>query len=167
MFALRYQQDRVREIRAGLEAPQPQSPRVVAGVAILAAALVASGRADAARPIVDKVLEGGELQLPRDNLWLGAVALISGTVAEIGTADQRGLLRRELAPFAERWCIFGAGGAAFGTGHHWLGRLARSDGDRAAATQHFEAAAALSASADAEYWCDVAHDDLKTVVELA
>jgi DNA-binding SARP family transcriptional activator len=167
MFALRYQQDRVREIRAGLEAPQPQSPRVIAGVAVLAAALVACGRAEAARPIVDKVLAGGELQLPHDNLWLGAVALISGTVAEIGTAEQRGLLRRELAPFAERWCIFGAGGAAFGTGHHWLGRLARADGDQVAATQHFDAALARSTAADAEYWAGVAHDDLAKVVELA
>ena len=167
MFALRYQQDRVREIRAGLEAPQPQSPRVVAGVAVLAAALVACGRAEAARPIIDKVLDGGELQLPHDNLWLGAVALISGTVAEIGTDEQRSLLRRELAPFAERWCIFGAGGAAFGTGHHWLGRLARADGDDAAATRHFDAAAVLSASVDADYWAGVARDDLAKVVELA
>jgi hypothetical protein len=166
-FALRYQQDRLHEMRAGLEAPQPSSPRVVAGVAILATALVACGRAEAARPIIDKVLAGGEIRLPDDNMWLGGVALISGTVAKIGSVEQRALLRRELAPFAERWCIFGSGGAAFGTGHHWLGRLARADGDEEAARRHFESAAALSDAAGAEYWAGVARDDLGAVVEHA
>ena len=159
MFALRYQQDRVREVRAGLEAPAPPYPRVVAGVALLAAALVASGRLDAARPILDKELEGGRLRLPHDNLWLGATALISGTAAAIGTSEQRDLLLRELQPFADRWCIFGAGGAAFGTGHHWLGKLAKANGDADTAAHHFERAAALSEASGAGYWTDVARAD--------
>jgi DNA-binding SARP family transcriptional activator len=159
MFALRYQQDRLREVRAGLEAPAPLYPRVVAGVALLAAALVASGRAEAARPILDRSLEGGRLRLPHDNLWLGATALISGTASAIGTQEQRALLFRELEPFAERWCIFGAGGAAFGTGHHWLGKLARADGERAVADEHFDRAATVSDAAGASYWAAVARAD--------
>jgi DNA-binding SARP family transcriptional activator len=159
MFALRYQQDRLREVRAGLEAPPPQSPRVVAGVALLAAALIASGRSEAARPILDRVLEGGRLHLPHDNLWLGATALISGTVAAIGTDAQRALLIHELGPYAERWCIFGAGGAAFGTGHHWLGKLAIASGDRGAGRRHLDRAEELSDAAGAGYWAGVARAD--------
>jgi len=163
MFALRYQQHRVHEVRKGLQQPQPQFPRVVAGVAILAAALVACDRDDAARVIVDQVLEGGELRLPHDNLWLGAVALMSGTVAVVGTPEQRALIARELQPFAERWCIFGAGGAAFGTGHHWLGRIARAQDEHEGAARHFEAAARLSDRAGATYWAQLARSDLATV----
>ena len=159
MFALRYQQDRLREVRAGLEAPPPESPRVVAGVALLAAALVASGRPEAAKPILDRVLDGGELHLPHDNLWLGATALISGTAAAIGTEAQRALLISELGPFAERWCIFGAGGAAFGMGHHWLGKLATAIGDHESARLHLERAEALSDAAGAGYWAGVARAD--------
>jgi hypothetical protein len=159
MFALRYQQDRVREVRAGLEAPAPPFPRIVAGVALLAAALVASGRPEAAKPILDRVVEGGRLRLPHDNLWLGATALISGTAAVIGTLEQQNLLFHELEPFADRWCIFGAGGAAFGTGHHWLGKLAKGRGDTDAAARHFDRAAALSDAAGATYWADVARAD--------
>lgn len=159
MFALRLQQDRVREVRAGLEAPAPEYPRIVAGVALLAAALVASGQPEAAKPILGRVLDGGRLQLPHDNLWLGATALISGTAAAIGTPGQRALLVRELEPFAERWCIFGAGGAAFGTGHHWLGKLAKAGGEHGAASHHFDRAAALSDAAGASYWAEVARAD--------
>ena len=159
MFALRFQQDRVREIRAALEVPPPDGPRIVNGVALLAVALVASGRAEAARPILDRAVAGGRLRLPHDNMWLGATALISGAAAVIGTPDQRALLYTELEPFAQRWCAFGAGGAAFGTGHHWLGKLARANGDVAAATDHFEWAESMSVAAGAAYWAEAAAAD--------
>jgi DNA-binding SARP family transcriptional activator len=159
MFALRLQQDRVREIRAALEVPAPDGPRIVNGVALLAAAMVASGRPEAARPILDKAVEGGRLRLPHDNMWLGATALMSGAGAAIGTSEQRGLLYAELEPFAQRWCVFGAGGAAFGTGHHWLGRLAVANGNVGAATGHFERAESMSLAAGATYWAEVAYAD--------
>jgi hypothetical protein len=159
MFALRFQQDRVREIRAALEMPASDGPRIVNGVALLAAALIASGRPEAARPILDRAVERGRIRLPRDNMWLGATALMSGTAAAIGTPDQRALLYGELEPFAQRWCAFGAGGAAFGTGHHWLGKLAVANGDRAAATDHFDWAESMSLAAGATYWAEVAHAD--------
>jgi DNA-binding SARP family transcriptional activator len=159
MFALRFQQDRVREIRAALEVPTPDGPRIVNGVALLAVALVASGRPDAARPILDRAVEGGRLRLPHDNMWLGATALMSGAAAAIGTPEQRALLFGELEPFARRWCAFGAGGAAFGTGHHWLGKLAVANGDVAAATNHFDWAESMSLAAGATYWAEVACAD--------
>jgi tetratricopeptide (TPR) repeat protein len=166
MFALRYQQGRLREVRAGLEAPGPEHPRIVAGVALLAAALVASERLEPAKSILDNVLAGGRLQLPADNLWLGATALISGTASEIGTRAQQDLLFRELEPFADRWCIFGSGGAAFGTGHHWLGKLASAIGDHATASRHFDRAAALSDAAGAGYWAEVARAARAVLAEL-
>src|SRR5207253_8787234 len=116
-------------------------------------------RPESARPILDKVLGGGRLRLPHDNMWLGATALIAGTASTIGTPEQRALLLGELEPFAERWCIFGAAGAAFGTGHHWLGKLARAGGNPALADRHFERAASLSDAAGAPFWAEVARAD--------
>ncbi len=75
-------------------------------------------------------------RLPHDNLWLGATALYAGVAASTGDAAQRALLRCSLAPFADQWCVFGAGGAAFGTGRHWLGQLAVADGDFEAGRAH-------------------------------
>jgi tetratricopeptide (TPR) repeat protein len=159
MFALRFQQDRVREIRASLETPAAVGRRIVNGVALHAAALVASGSPEAARPILDRAFEGGRSRLPHDNMWLGATALMCGTAAAIGSPGQRALLASELEPFAQRWCTFGAGGAAFGTGHHWLGKLAVAGGDIEAATDHFEWAESMSRAAGATYWADVAEAD--------
>ncbi len=59
--------------------------------------------------------------------------------------------------------MFGAGGAVFGTGHHWLGRLAVADRDLERATTHFERAAAASTKAGARYWADVARADLDAI----
>ena len=81
---------------------------------------------------------------PHDNLWFAATALYAGVAASAGTAEQRAVLTRALQPLASLWCMFGAGGAVFGTGHHWLGRLAASDGDVERATTHYERAMSLS-----------------------
>lgn len=162
-FALRYQQGRAREVTASLETPASGHPRILAGLSLLAAALVASGRAEDARVVLDRTAVGGMLRLPHDNLWLGATALYAGVAASTGSAEQRTLLTRTLEPFADRWCLFGAGGAVFGTGHHWLGKLAVADGDFQAGAAHFERAAALSEAAGARYWSRVAQTDAATI----
>ncbi|MGZ4753488.1 MAG: BTAD domain-containing putative transcriptional regulator [Acidimicrobiia bacterium] len=158
MFALRYQQGRSREITAPLETPAPEHPRMLAGLAILAAALVAGERLDAARAILDQVVFDGELQLPHDNLWLAATALFGGVAAATGTPEQRALFARTLAPFADHWCVFGAGGAVFGTTHHWLGQLALAEHDVKQATGHFARAVELAEAGHADYWAAAARD---------
>ncbi len=151
------------EVTSGLETPASGHPRILAGLSLLAAALVGSGRADDARLILDRTAVGGSLRLPHDNLWLGATALYAGVAASAGRVEQRELLRQSLRPFADQWCVFGAGGAVFGTGHHWLGRLAVADGDPKAARAHFERAIEMSEAAGADYWAEVARADLEPV----
>jgi DNA-binding SARP family transcriptional activator len=162
-FTLRYQQGRAREVTSGLETPGSGHPRILAGLSLLAAALVTSGRADDARLILDRTAVGGSLRLPHDNLWLGATALYSGVAASTGHLEQRALMRQSLSPFADQWCVFGAGGAVFGTGHHWLGQLAIADGDREAARSHLERAVTMSEAAGADYWTEVARKDLERI----
>ena len=162
-FTLRYEQGRAREVTSGLETPASGHPRILAGLSLLAAALVASGRADDARLILDRTAVGGSLRLPHDNLWLGATALYAGVAASTGHIEQRDLLRQSLRPFADQWCVFGAGGAVFGTGHHWLGRLAIADGDREGARSHLERAVTMSEDAGAHWWTEIARNDLERI----
>jgi hypothetical protein len=159
-FALRRQQGRCHEVISGLDAPMEDQPRMDAGVSLLACSSLESGRADGARRIVDQVLAGGEVHFPRNNLRLGATALIAGVVAEIGTDEQRALCRRELEPVADQWCVFGSGGAVFGTGHQWLGELAAAMGDADAASHHLKRACDLSLAASSPYWTERAQKAL-------
>jgi hypothetical protein len=165
MFALRRQQGRCHEVVSGLGAPVDGQPRMEAGISLLACSTLEAGRPDEARHIVDQVLAGDEVRFPRDNLRLGATALVAGVVAEIGTERQRDLCRRELDPFAEQWCVFGAGGAVFGTGHHWLGELAVATGDHDAARAHLKRARDLSEAGASPYWTDRASAALTALDE--
>jgi hypothetical protein len=163
LFALRYQQGRSREITASLQTPRPEHPRILAGLSILAAALVASGRLDDARAILDRVIRDGAIVLPHDNLWHAATALFGGVAAAAGTAEQRAVITQALAPLADLWCVFGAGGAVFGTTHHWLARLAVADGDRDRAVEHLRTAAGTTGAAGAPYWARVAQNELRAL----
>jgi hypothetical protein len=162
-FALRYQQGRAREVTGGLETPESGHPRILAGLSLLAAALVAAGRVRDARLILDRTAVGETIRLPNDNLWLGATALYAGVAAATGTPEQRGLMDRTLRPYADHWCVFGAGGAVFGTGSHWLGQLAAAAGDVTSAHAHLERAVELSEIAKADYWAEIARAQLDAV----
>jgi hypothetical protein len=152
MFALRCQQGRSREIASGLEAPSETQPRMLAGLSLLARALVDGDRPADARRILDHVVSDGAVRFPRDNMRLAATALVGGVAAAVGSDAQREVCRAELEPFAEQWCVFGAGGAVFGTGHHWLGELAAAGGDTDAAADHLTRAVELSERAASPYW---------------
>jgi hypothetical protein len=133
---------------------------MLAGLSLLARALVEGGRPADARRVVDHVLSGGVVRFPRDNMRLAATALIGGVAAAVGSDAQREVCRAELEPFAEQWCVFGAGAAVFGTGHHWLGELAAARGDSDAAVDHLTSAVSLSELAASPYWADRARTAL-------
>ena len=104
-----------------------------------------------------------EILLPSDNFRATGIALFSGVAAVCGTRHQRSILRDALEPRADRLCLFGAGGAVFGTGHHWLARLSIADGDKHAALQHLERAAQICNDADATFWADRARSEAQSL----
>jgi DNA-binding SARP family transcriptional activator/tetratricopeptide (TPR) repeat protein len=160
LFALRRRQGRCHEVVPGLVAPAEDQPRMEAGISLLACSSLESGRPEDARRIVDQVLAGGEVRFPRNNMRLAAIGLVAGVVAQVGTDEQRELCRRELERYAEQWCVFGSGGAVFGTGHHWLGELAAASGDVAAARRHLLRALELSEAAASPSWAEQAQTAL-------
>ena len=158
-FALRYQQGRSRELTNGLTAPDPNAPQILAGSSLLALAMSDAGRFEEARRVLDLVIDDGAITLPRDNFRNAAIGLFSGVAADCGSPSQRAVLRENLEPVASEFCVFGAGGAVFGTNHHWLGRLAAADGDATAAAEHFHEAERLCHRAGATFWADRARQD--------
>ena len=127
-FVLRYQQDRTREVITGLATPTDDAPPVLAGISLLGLSFAAAGRFDQARPILERIVTD-EIRLPRNNFWFGALAMLADVAASCGTDRQRACLYDALLPVADQCVVFGTGGAVLGTGHHWLGRLARARGD--------------------------------------
>ena len=158
-FALRYQQGRTREITSGLQTPKKSDPQILAGTALLAVSCAEAGRLDTARAMLDRAVSDVGVTLQRDNFFLAATGLFGGVAALCGSAEQRDALRTVLDPNADSFCVFGAGGAVFGTQHHWLARLARADGEVAQARQHLERAEKLCDAAGATYWADRARHE--------
>jgi DNA-binding SARP family transcriptional activator len=153
MFTLAYQRGAL--IATGpVPRGSPDDPQIAAGLALPAVAASETGDLDTARSILDRIVHDGRLDLPDDNFWLGAVALFSAVATACGSDEQRTLLREALEPRAERFCVFGTGGAVFGTGHHWLARLAAADGDHGVARAHLTHAAEICDNAGATYWAE-------------
>ena len=164
-FAMRYQQGRTREITSGLQAPEKSAPRILAGTALLANSCAEAGRVDTARALLDHAVPEGVVVLQHDNFFLAAAGLFGGVAARCGSAAQRDALRRVLDPHAENFCVFGAGGAVFGTHHHWLARLAAADGDFEQARGHLERASGLCDTAGATYWADRARHEASELAQ--
>jgi DNA-binding SARP family transcriptional activator len=159
VFVLRYQQGRAAEVTRDLTAPRDDAPPIVAGITLLGLSFAAAGKLDDARAILDRLVGDG-LDLPRNNFYFGALALLGGAAAVCGDDDQRGLLYDALVPIADQFVVFGTGGAVLGTGHHWLGRLALARGDSVTARDHLERAIALCYRSDAPFWEQRGRDDL-------
>lgn len=158
-FAMRYQQGRAREITAGLRTPGKSAPQILAGTALLALSCAEAGRLDTARTLLDQAVTDGVVTLQHDNFFLAAAGLFGGVAALCGSAEQRDALRTVLDPNANKFCVFGAGGAVFGTHHHWLARLAAADGEVTRARRHLERAENLCDTAGATYWGDRARQE--------
>jgi hypothetical protein len=107
----------------------------------LAAALAASGRAAEARLEYDRLAADGFAALPRDNLWLTAMVLLTETVAALELPAGAAAIYAELSPFAGRNVVLPT--AAFlGPVELWLGVLARVEGRGAKTLEHLAAARA-------------------------
>ncbi len=158
-FALRSQQGRSREMTSGLASAPDDVPAITSGSGLLALSFAEAGRADAARALLDRVVDD-EIRLPRDNFRLGGLALFAAAAASCGTDTQRALLRDEIEPLAAQFLVFGTGGAVFGTGHHWLARLEHALGDDGAAREHLTHAADICYNTEAQYWERRARDEL-------
>jgi tetratricopeptide (TPR) repeat protein len=147
---LTWQEHGVASILDHVRAYADGAPAMPCWRAGLAAALAASGRAAEARLEYDRLAADGFAPLPRDNLWLCAMALLTETVSALQLSAGAAAIYAELAPFAGRNIVLPT--AAFlGPVEMWLGILARVEGRHAKALEHL-ATARASATRNGARW---------------
>jgi hypothetical protein len=105
----------------------------------LAASLAAAGRTEEAQLEYNRLAADGFATLPRDNLWLVAMALLAETVASLQLRGGAAAIYAELAPFAGRNIVLPTS-AFVGAVEMWLGILARVQGRHAKALEHLAVA---------------------------
>ena len=128
-----------RDMIEGVRAYAAGSPAMPVWRAALAAALADLGRREEAVLEFERLAADDFAALPRDNLWLAAMALLSETVLALGMSDEALVLHAKLAPFAGRNVVLPTVGF-LGPVEMWLGILARVAGRDADALAQLAAA---------------------------
>lgn len=95
----------------------------------LAAALVANGRPEEARPALEELVTDDGLQHNPDSLWLVAGGLLVEIARELGDAHRAAILLRELEPYVGRITMSGLGRASLGPVARFAGIAAHVAGD--------------------------------------
>ena len=128
-----------REIGEIARAYADASPAMPCWRAAVAAALADAGRGEQARIELDRLLADDFAALPRDNLWLAAMALVCETVLALDLREQAEAVHAKLAPFAGRNVVLPTV-AFLGPVELWLGVMARVAGRDAEALEQLRAA---------------------------
>ena len=166
-FVIHFQQSRLREDLTLLHAVEGLSSPYRVGTTMAVLAWSETQQPEDVESIARQVLGADGRDLLPDAFWLGAVAMLAAALAPRCRDDTLlDLLERLLEPCAEHVVVFGAGGAVFGTGHHWLGELALAARNRQRALEHLERAVALSEQLSAPYWLAQAELDTATALRL-
>jgi hypothetical protein len=137
---LQYGAREVSEVVRGYAAASPAMP---AWRAALATALGDAGRHEEARLEFDRLSADDFAGVPRDNLWFGAMAMLTDAVVGLDLREEAMALHAKLAPFAGRNVVLPTI-ASLGPVEMWLGILARVAGRDAQALEHLAAARACA-----------------------
>ena len=124
-----------------LRAHAARSPAMPVWRAALAAALAHAGRREEALLEFERLAADDFAALPRDNLWLAAMALLTETAVTLELPEEAVALHEQLAPFAGRNVVLPTVGF-LGPVEMWLGILAGVAGRDAEALEQFAAAGA-------------------------
>jgi DNA-binding SARP family transcriptional activator len=110
------------------------------------------GDAAQARAKLEALTENRCAALPFDDNWLGALAFLAATCAELGEVDRSAEIFELLEPYRGRFIVVGAGAVCLGPVSHFLGLLAgvRADWEKAVAL--WEEAVESSRAAGSEPW---------------
>lgn len=152
-MTIRWAQGRLGELEPALREAARHQPSELRDLHALA--LVDAGRAAEARRLLGPWAE--QPPIIRDYLWISLTALRAWLWLEL---DERGCatdgaigdLRRQLAPYADRFASGGMSALFLGSVAHTLARLAAADGDPAAARNHAQAALERHRAAGLDPW---------------
>ena len=123
-------------------APQIESdPQLVVNLPVLALAHLQAGDREAAAAIFERFAADDFAAIPRDMLWMGAMAVLTHVCAQLGDRERARVLYDLLLPYRDRSLVIGIV-ADWGSAERFLGLLAD---DPAQADAHFETAIARNA----------------------
>ena len=108
-----------------VEQAAARPPHLAIWKVALGACLVASGRGDEARPLLDELITPTGIDHNPDSLYLAIGALLVEIAREVGTPEHAALLCQHLLPYRGRIIITGLGRAVAGTARpvHRAGRV--------------------------------------------
>ena len=145
LFMLRHAQGRLAELEP-LLARRPSNPLAsFVWPATLALVHAQVGREAEARSELEELAASGFRDVPPTAMWPIAIGNLAEACAVVGDAARAALLYDLLLPHAGRTLARGTAWSALYSADHYLGLLAATMSQRAAAARHFEAALTFDA----------------------
>ncbi len=95
----------------------------------LALCLIAAGRAEEARPVLQDMVTDGGVDHNPDSLWLAVCALLTEIARAVGDSARAAVLYRVMRPYSGRMIMTGLGRASLGPVDRALGVAAHVAGD--------------------------------------
>jgi class 3 adenylate cyclase len=152
MLVLRREQGRLGELEAAVKGFVEQYPALPVWRAVLALVCSELGRESEARSEFERLAANEFADLPRDSLWLTAVALLADVCTFLGDVDRAARLYEVLLPYAGQNATLPFGIFYFGSVSQYLGMLAGTMGRWEEAERHFEDALQVHGRMGARPW---------------
>ena len=151
MLGLRREQGRLQEIEGQLKSFVERYPAIPGWRCALAYVYSELGRESEARREFERLAANDFADLPRDLVWLPAIAVLSVSCAFLGDADRAATLYDLLLPYAGRTVTAGSQ-LCIGSASHQLGLLAATMSRWEEAEKHLEDALEMNAKMGAKPW---------------
>jgi hypothetical protein len=143
LFAMREVQGRLDELEGAVRQFADAQPAMPVWRCALSCVYLQTGREDDLRREYEHFAVDGFTALPRDNLWMPALAFLAQVCQHFGDAERAPRLRELLEPYAGRNVIT-PDVAYFGPVDRFLALLAATEGEREQAAAWFASARALA-----------------------
>jgi DNA-binding SARP family transcriptional activator/class 3 adenylate cyclase len=146
LFYLRREQGRLAELKPQLLTIARQHPGLVGLRGVLGLLHTDLEEPDAAKPLVESIIDGGVTGDPKGLAWPATLAALAEICTHLGATQHVEELTRALAPYSGQLLVVSWGVACMGAADRYLAMLAATAGRLDQAERYFETALALEQS---------------------
>ncbi|MFN8604289.1 MAG: AAA family ATPase [Candidatus Binatia bacterium] len=164
LLAIRFEQGRMRELEGLIRMAVEQAPTVAAWRIELLSVELENERFVEAQAMLDSLAAHEFTDLPRDTNWLMSLVSLAFGASELGDAVRAQRLHALLRPYAGRFVVTRPAVCFFGGVSYYLGRLARTAGQRDLAAEHFARALREHTQLGARIWTARAEADYASLL---
>jgi hypothetical protein len=162
VFAIRWQQGRLAELRPIVASLVESSPNIPAWRCALA--LVDAELGDVPQALAQLNSIGDFAELPQDWLWMPSVTTATQACVQVGATDKAAVLYGLLRPYSRRQVVIGSGFCCLGSASRYLGLLAAAMGQDDQARAYLAEAIDANDRMGAAPWAALSRCDLATVL---